>query len=94
MPEVVFDARASARNTESPTNPDPDQMMQARAVARRYGISARTLDRWLRNHIAFPAPDMQTYDAIGRVANRFWRRRTVIAWEKANASSPAGGRHP
>jgi hypothetical protein len=83
MPETVtLDQRADARHD----SPD-DQMMQARAVARRYGISARRLDRWLRNHNAFPPPDMQTYDSLGRVANRFWRLRTVIAWESTRVKT-------
>jgi predicted DNA-binding transcriptional regulator AlpA len=78
MPEAALDAH-TARSSDFPT--DPDQMLPTRAVARRFGISVRTLDRWLSNHIAFPKPDMLTHDVKGRVANRFWRLRTLTAWE-------------
>jgi predicted DNA-binding transcriptional regulator AlpA len=44
-----------------------DTMMQARAVAKRYDISVRTLDRWLQKpHLAFPKPVMVTRDIAGR----------------------------
>jgi hypothetical protein len=69
---------------------DPDQKIHARAVARRYSISVRTLDRWLRKpHLSFPQPDMVTRDVTGRVANRYWRLGDLIAWERTQAVNHA-----
>lgn len=66
---------------------DPDQMMQARAVARRYDIAMRTLDRWLqKTHLAFPKPVMVTRDVTGRVCARFWRVADLIDWERRQAT--------
>jgi len=54
----------------------------ARAVARRLGVSIRTLDRWIASpHLSFPAPSMITHDSIGRVANRFWRLGAIVEWQ-------------
>ena len=67
-------------------SPDLDQMLTARAVARRYGISTRTLDRWLiKPHLAFPKPDFTTQDISGRVASRHWRIARLVEWEKTQA---------
>ncbi len=62
MSSVTLDVRAPARHSDSA---DPDQMILTRAVATRYGISVRTLDRWLVKPIAFPRPTMVTRDIIG-----------------------------
>jgi hypothetical protein len=83
MSHLAPEMRAPARNFESI---DPDHMIQARAVARRYSISVRTLDRWLHKpHLKFPQPTMVTRDATGRVANRYWRLGDLIAWERTQA---------
>jgi hypothetical protein len=79
MSSVMLDVRAPARHSDSA---DPDQMILTRAVATRYGISVRTLDRWLVKPIAFAGPTMVTKDIIGRVANRYWRLGDLIAWER------------
>lgn len=81
MPEVAHD-----------NSHDLDNMLTARAVARRFGIGMRTLDRWIENHVAFPQPDLVTYDSIGRVASRHWRLRTLIEWESDPARKPKRGR--
>jgi predicted DNA-binding transcriptional regulator AlpA len=78
-----------------PANPrtntiDPDAMIQARAVADRYGISTRTLDRWLqKDHVQFPRPAMLMHDISGRVCVRLWRIRDLTDWERANAARHA-----
>jgi hypothetical protein len=65
---------------------DQSNMIQARAVANRYSISTRTLDRWLQKpHLAFPQPVMVTRDITGRVSARFWRLADLVAWERAQA---------
>jgi hypothetical protein len=73
----LVDVRAPARHLDST---DPDQMMGTRAVATRYDISMRTLDRWLERHdLAFPRPAM----VVG--IRRYWRLGALIAWEHAQA---------
>jgi predicted DNA-binding transcriptional regulator AlpA len=87
MSHLALEMRAPARNFESI---DPDQMIQARAVARHYSISVRTLDRWLhKSHLKFPPPVMVTKDVTGRVANRYWRIGDLIAWERTQAVNHA-----
>lgn len=81
--------RDSSRRVYAPDHDhiDPDQKMQARAVARRFDISVRTLDRWLQKpHLAFPKPCMVTHDVAGRVSARFWRVGDLIAWERRQAA--------
>jgi predicted DNA-binding transcriptional regulator AlpA len=67
-----------------------NKMIQARAVANRYDISTRTLDRWIRKpHLRFPQPIMVTHDIAGRVSARFWRIGDLIDWERRQAVSCA-----
>jgi predicted DNA-binding transcriptional regulator AlpA len=74
---AMVDVRAPARQLD-PT--DPDQMMGIRAVATRYNVSLRTVDRWLERHdLAFPRPAM----LVG--IRRYWRLGALIAWERAQA---------
>jgi predicted DNA-binding transcriptional regulator AlpA len=69
---------------------DPDIKMQARAVARRFGVSVRTLDRWLHKpHLAFPQPVMLVHDVAGRVCTRLWRLSDLVAWERSQAVNRA-----
>lgn len=52
------------------------EYLAARAVRMRYGISAMTLHRWLRNpHLAFPQPMVIN-------ARRYWRVEALRAWER------------
>jgi hypothetical protein len=73
----LVDVRAPARQLDLA---DPDQMMGTRAVATRYDVSMRTVDRWIeRPDLAFPRPAM----VVG--IRRYWRLGTLIAWERAQA---------
>jgi predicted DNA-binding transcriptional regulator AlpA len=74
----------------SSRNTDTDRLLKASAVAHRFGISKRTLDRWLLEpHRAFPPPAMFTNDCSGRVSNRFWRLSDLLKWERAVATRDA-----
>ncbi len=78
----MLDVRAPARRLDST---DPDQMMGTRAVATRYDIAMRTLDRWLeRPNLEFPRPAL----VVG--IRRYWRLGDLIAWERAQAVRAAG----
>jgi hypothetical protein len=58
----TLDVRAPARQLDLT---DPEQMMGTRAVATRYDISMRTLDRWLdRPDLGFPRPTMVRHQAL------------------------------
>lgn len=79
-------AHAHARDTQS-TPDDPDRKLTARSVARRLDVSTRTIDRWLgQPHTGFPPPNMRTFDASGRVANRYWRLGDLVEWERIQAA--------
>jgi hypothetical protein len=70
---------------ESPSV-DLDTRVKAGAVARRYGVSVRTLDRWItKPHLNFPAPDLVLHDVAGRPCVRLWRLGDLIEWERAQA---------
>ena len=75
---------ARARDMQSTnTADDPDRKLTARSVARRLDVSVRTIDRWLTlPHMRFPQPNMRTFDASGRVANRYWRLGDIVDWER------------
>src|SRR5258707_14589313 len=78
----MLDVRAPARRLDST---DPDQMMGTRAVATRYDIAMRTLDRWLeRPNLEFPRPAL----VVG--IRRYWRPSDLIAWELAQGIPAAG----
>jgi hypothetical protein len=75
---------AHARDMQST---DLDRKLTARSVARRLDVSVRTIDRWLtQSHMHFPQPALRTFDASGRVANRYWRLGDIVEWERAQAS--------
>lgn len=60
-------------------NPADDVFLSARQVLDRYGVSAMSLWRWLRDDkLNFPAPIY-----IGRF--RYWRAADLFAWERALA---------
>jgi hypothetical protein len=65
---------------------DLDTRLKAGAVARRFGISTRTLDRWLtKPQVNFPKPDLVLHDVRGRPCVRLWRLGDLIEWERAQA---------
>ncbi|MET4483044.1 hypothetical protein [Bradyrhizobium sp. F1.13.3] len=73
-----------------PQASDQDRKLTARSVATRLDVSVRTIDRWLSQpHMDFPRPAMRTFDASGRVANRYWRLGDLIAWERRQAVTSA-----
>jgi hypothetical protein len=77
--------RAHARNPDSQSI-DLNSRIKASAVARRYGVSVRTLDRWLQKpHLTFPAPALVLHDIAGRPCVRLWRLGDLIEWERAQA---------
>jgi hypothetical protein len=83
MPSTL-DVRAPARQLDLM---DPEQMMGTRAVATRYDISMRALDRWLdRPDLGFPGPTM----VIG--IRRYWRLGDLTAWERVQAVRSAAKR--
>jgi predicted DNA-binding transcriptional regulator AlpA len=54
----------------------PDRFLSARQVCERYGVTAMTLWRWLRDsEMEFPQP-------IYINGRRFWNERDLIAWER------------
>ncbi len=61
--------------------PSPDSaFVPARKVWERYGVTAMTLYRWLRDErMNFPQP---TY--LGRF--RYWRLSDLQAWERSRSS--------
>jgi predicted DNA-binding transcriptional regulator AlpA len=66
-------------------NPIPSStrevMLPARQVWTRYGVSDRTIDRWLaRADLGFPKPV-----EINR--RRYWKLADIEAWERSRASS-------
>jgi hypothetical protein len=69
---------------------DLDTRIKASAVARRFGVSVRTLDRWIpKPHLNFPAPDLVLHDVAGRPCVRLWRLGDLIEWERSQAAKHA-----
>jgi hypothetical protein len=69
---------------------DLDTRLKASAVARRYGVAVRTLDRWItKPHLDFPAPTLVLHDVAGRPCVRLWRLGDLIEWERAKAAQHA-----
>jgi hypothetical protein len=76
------------------SDPNHNQLVQARGVANRYQISVRTLDRWLQKpHLVFPRAVMVTHDVTGRVCARFWRVSDLVEWERKQAASQSAVTH-
>jgi hypothetical protein len=69
---------------------DLDTRIKASAVARRYGVSVRTLDRWIpKTHLSFPAPSLVLHDVAGRPCVRLWRLGDLVDWERSQAAKHA-----
>jgi hypothetical protein len=70
----------AARSRDSDDAP-VRQYLSAPRVCRRYGISAMTLARWLRDpRLGFPGPNFRVRD------RRFWLEETLTRWERAQAT--------
>lgn len=66
---------------EPPTEPQLDPLIPLPRVARVYGVTLRTIDRWLqRPEIGFPRPEYIN----GR---RYLRLSTVVAFDEARAAA-------
>ena len=62
--------------TRTPTFGTQERLLPARQICERYGITSRTLSRWLaRRDLAFPQPMVVN----GR---RFWWLAHIEAWER------------
>jgi hypothetical protein len=105
--EAAFDRRLGAVETaigighnqgppldEELSNPESEigeQRLGATAVARRYGVVVRTIDRWLANSaLAFSRPEI----TLGR---RYWRLDTLRVYDRARtqATTPTNpGKNP
>jgi hypothetical protein len=72
------------KNLESQSSSiDLDTRLKASRVAKRYGVSVRTIDRWLtKPNIAFPAPTLVLHDVAGRPCVRLWRLGDLVQWER------------
>ena len=80
-----------SHHTPDAFDPDNDHLIIARALARKLGVSTRTIERWVKaDHIGFPKPDLITKDRTGRPANRFWRASSIAAWEAQNVRPQRG----
>jgi hypothetical protein len=84
MPQDLRHASAT-RYTESATI-DTDTRLKAGAVARRYGVTVRTIDRWIgKPNLDFPSPSLVLCDVAGRPCVRLWRLGDLMDWEKTQA---------
>lgn len=61
-----------------PAVPASDVLLPIKQLRARYGVSNRTVDRWLdRPELGFPAPAQV-------IANRrYWREADLSAWERS-----------
>jgi len=58
--------------------PHEDRRLTAAQVARRYGITRRSLDRWLATpKMGFPPPDLRINQ------RRYWDEAHLIRWDRA-----------
>jgi hypothetical protein len=81
--------RAHARNSDSQSI-DLDTRLKAGRVAKRYGVTVRTIDRWIQKpNLDFPAPTLVLHDVAGRPCVRLWRLGDLIDWERAQAARAA-----
>jgi predicted DNA-binding transcriptional regulator AlpA len=59
-----------------------ERLLSANKVWTRYGITPRTLDRWLeREDLSFPQP------AVVIAKRRYWRQHELERWEASRAAS-------
>jgi predicted DNA-binding transcriptional regulator AlpA len=63
------------------TSPRGDRMLQTRDVCAHFGVSDRTVDRWVADeHMSFPQPT--------RIRGRkYWSESKVIAWARKRAKA-------
>jgi predicted DNA-binding transcriptional regulator AlpA len=67
--------------------PSSDNLLPARKVWERYGVTDRTLDRWLaREELQFPRPVV-----VNR--RRYFRDKDLVAWEQRRAANEASAKH-
>lgn len=58
-----------------------DSLLPARAVWTRYGVTDRTLARWLEDaKLDFPRPVLIN-------ARRYWREADLVEWERSRVSA-------
>lgn len=63
--------------------PEEQQLLPARQVWERFGVTDRTLDRWLSDErLAFPRP-------IRVNGRRYFRANEITAWERNRAGVAA-----
>jgi hypothetical protein len=62
---------------DDPPSSDPDRRLPAIAVAKRYGVTVRTVDRWVEDpDVSFPPPDVIINN------RRYWTLPTLRAWDR------------
>jgi hypothetical protein len=62
---------------DQPANLEGDRRLPAKAVARRYGVVVRTIDRWLDNpKLGFPKPEVVNN-------RRYWWLNKLCRWDRA-----------
>ena len=67
----------STLDDDPPVNPETDRRLPAKAVARRYGVVVRTIDRWLDNpKLGFPKPEVVNN-------RRYWWLSKLRCWDRA-----------
>jgi len=77
-------------NPESQSSIDLDTRLKAGRVAKRYGVTVRTIDRWIQKpNLDFPAPTLVLHDVAGRPCVRLWRLGDLVDWERAKAAQAA-----
>lgn len=58
-----------------------DALLPARVVWSRYGVTDRTLSRWLDDlKLSFPRPVLIN-------SRRYWREADLVAWERSRVSA-------
>ena len=62
---------------DPPPSSEADCRLPAKAVARRYGVVVRTVDRWLDNpKLGFPKPEVVNN-------RRYWWLNKLCRWDRA-----------
>jgi hypothetical protein len=83
---LIENAGAPIQDTALPPDSDSnddDHRLPATAVAARYGVVPRSIDRWLaRPHLNFPRPDR-----VNR--RRYWWLSELRNWERCRALKAA-----
>jgi predicted DNA-binding transcriptional regulator AlpA len=80
-PEVILQPEPGP--TTEPPRAAQGLKLSARQIAHRFGISIRTLERWLLNpELRFPRP-------IRILRRRYWELAEVQMWERRQAATSA-----